>query len=467
MSDTAPTTTALAAPVNYGPVQLDRQKLALIGNTIAPDLTPNELALFGEVCMRKQLDPFSGQIHAIKRYVKKNVNGQWTKEARVTFQTSQEGFLSLAERTAEYDGMDPPVYGPLCSCGEVKARGEWDDDSGERAAEKLVPHPEFATVTVYRRGFTRPISATSYWHEYYPGAKQGAMWHKMPRIMLAKVARVAALRLAFPYVMGGLYSDDEMQQSDREPAQVNTAPAQVLGPAPASPGVPDQATVGTTIPTDAAIQPAPPAAPVEAQPATASAGAGAAPPPPPTSPPDRSARSVGPKAKRTHVVDGRPQDIPTGQAPTMPATPVPDASASVARAAVVADAPAPAAPVQQAPQPVSLVDEEPVPTAAAQDDEEGKRIYLDNLRNETRKGAGVLHLLRVKLKNQKAALAGQPLLPEPGVAPNADSDESLRLFVDSNYPSRTLADLRQGELENVLGVIEGLIDKIHQSGVKE
>src|SRR5205807_8208647 len=86
-----------------------------------------------------------------------------------------------------------------------------------------------------------------------------------------------------------------------------------------------------------------------------------------------------------------------------------------------------AAPPPAEAHPVSLT-EEGFDAAVQEVEEDGRTVYLNSMREETRKGAGVLHLLRVKLKNQKAALAGQPMLPEPPVAPNSDSDESLRLF---------------------------------------
>lgn len=189
-------------------------ELRVLKETLNPDLTNPELRLFALVAKRSGLDPFAKQIFAVKR------------AGRVTFQTSQEGYLSIAERTGEYDGCDEPEYGRL-----------------------KAGHPEWATVRVYRKGMTRGVAATAHWDEYYPGDGQGSMWRKMPRVMLAKVARVAALRLAFPYVYADLYSDDEMGQADRPTSQRTdvdretgeiTAPRQISAPRPVSapPSVP-------------------------------------------------------------------------------------------------------------------------------------------------------------------------------------------------------------------------------------
>lgn len=162
------------------PLAITDDELRVIKETLNPDLTNPELRLFALVAKRSGLDPFAKQIFAVKR------------KGRVTFQTSQEGYLSIAERTGQYDGCDEPVYGPNVG---------------------IPPHPEWATVRVYRKGMARGVAATAFWNEYYPGDNAGMMWLKMPRVMLAKVARVAALRLAFPYVYADLYSEDEMAQA--------------------------------------------------------------------------------------------------------------------------------------------------------------------------------------------------------------------------------------------------------------
>ena len=169
---------------------------------LAPTLSDDELRLFAMVANRSGLDPFAKQIYAVKR-------GKGDR-AKVTFQTGIDGYRSIAARTGLYDGQDEPEYGPVCGCADARPAG----------------HPEYATVRVYRKGVTRAIAATAYWHEYKPDPgeyqNQDSMWVKMPRVMIAKVAEALALRKAFPYdpenrqgIGADIYTSDEMAQADR------------------------------------------------------------------------------------------------------------------------------------------------------------------------------------------------------------------------------------------------------------
>jgi phage recombination protein Bet len=172
--------------------------LHTVRSVLAPDLTDEELRLFAMVATRSGLDPFARQVYAVKR------------QGRVTFQTGIDGYRSIAARTGLYDGQDEPEYGPACGCGDKRSVG----------------HPEFATVRAYRKGVGRPIAATAFWHEYRPepgpSGRGDAMWQKMPRVMLAKVAEALALRKAFPYdpenrigIGADVYTGDEMAQADQ------------------------------------------------------------------------------------------------------------------------------------------------------------------------------------------------------------------------------------------------------------
>jgi phage recombination protein Bet len=156
------------------------------------NLSDNELQLFAIVARHTGLDPFTKQIYAIKR------------SGRVTHQTGIDGYRSVAERTGQYRGSDAPVF-EACTCGA--------DDSPPA-------HPKVARVMVYRaypEGI-RPQLGEARWHELKPkhiksetGPYADAMWWQMPENQLAKCGEAAALRKAFPRVLGGVYVTDEMQ----------------------------------------------------------------------------------------------------------------------------------------------------------------------------------------------------------------------------------------------------------------
>jgi phage recombination protein Bet len=198
-------TTALALPSSGGEMTSATilRGLHTVKAVLAPDLSDDELKLFAMVAARSGLDPFAKQVYAVKR------------KGRVTFQTGIDGYRSIAARTGMYDGQDEPEFGPVCGCGDKRPEG----------------HPEFATVRVYRKGVTRPIGATAYWHEYKPeGGESGRgddMWRRMPRVMIAKVAEALALRKAFPYdpdahhgIGADLYTTEEMAQAERSVSTV-------------------------------------------------------------------------------------------------------------------------------------------------------------------------------------------------------------------------------------------------------
>jgi len=164
--------------VDFSPETID-----LIKRTIAVDATNDELKMFLYQAKRTGLDPLARQIFFIKRKDKVNI------------QTSIDGLRIVAERHGDYAGQDEPEF---IEGGEGKP-------------------PKVAKVRVYKwHGTERYLVATgvAHWSEYKPAAGQDFMWNKMPHTMLAKVAEALALRKAFPQDLSGIYSDDEMAQSN-------------------------------------------------------------------------------------------------------------------------------------------------------------------------------------------------------------------------------------------------------------
>ena len=186
-----------------------REQLELLKNTIAQGATDDELALFLEVCKSKNLDPFSKQIYAIKR---------WTAgRETVTYQIGIDGFRLIAERGGRYAGQDAPAW-----CGPD---GVWVD-----VWLKKDP-PMAAKAGVYKVGHVKPTVRIALYSEYVQMVKDKAtqkygpnsMWSKMPTNQLFKCAEALALRTCFPEELSGLYTNEEMGQA------MNTYDGQVTG----------------------------------------------------------------------------------------------------------------------------------------------------------------------------------------------------------------------------------------------
>lgn len=155
-------------------------QLKLITATIAKGATPDELQLFLYRCKSMGLDPLKpGQIHFVKY-------GQGPG----TIVVGVDGFLARAQATKQLDGI---------------SRGIIRDAKGKCVG---------AWAEVRRKGWSNPVKEEVPLSEYDTGR---GPWAKMPETMLKKVALVAALRMAFPDELGGVYASEEMDQANASP----------------------------------------------------------------------------------------------------------------------------------------------------------------------------------------------------------------------------------------------------------
>lgn len=157
--------------------ELSKDQVALIKATVAKNATDDELKLFLYRCSQMGLDPLKpGQIYFIKY-----------SSAPGVMVVGIDGFRAKAEASGKHTGTK---------------RGIIRDNKGVAIG---------AWCEVYRNDWTEPAREEVSLKEYNTGKSQ---WLKMPETMIKKVAEVAALRMAFPDLLGGLYSQEEMDQAE-------------------------------------------------------------------------------------------------------------------------------------------------------------------------------------------------------------------------------------------------------------
>jgi phage recombination protein Bet len=153
------------------------EQIQLIKDVVAKNATDDELKLFLYRCKNLGLDPLKpGQIHFIKYG---NSPG--------TIVVGIEGFRSRASTTGKLTGIK---------------RGILRDDKGKCTG---------AWAEVFRSDWKEPAHEEVSLSEYNTGKSN---WARMPETMIKKVAEAAALRMAFPDQLGGVYTNEEMDQAN-------------------------------------------------------------------------------------------------------------------------------------------------------------------------------------------------------------------------------------------------------------
>ncbi|NMN02843.1 phage recombination protein Bet, partial [Bifidobacterium panos] len=187
------------------------RQMAALNALGVQDASQGDLALFLNQAQRTGLDPFSKQIYMIGR--RQKVNGQWV--TKQTIMVGIDGFRLIARRTIDrtHERYSAP---DILWCDP---KGGWHDawiwDVPPVAAKATVVRGDgqFSAVALYKEYVGTRFDKQS--------GKQvpNSMWESKPALMLGKCAEALALRKAFPMELSGLYTSDEMQQSDNQTVQ--------------------------------------------------------------------------------------------------------------------------------------------------------------------------------------------------------------------------------------------------------
>lgn len=174
--------------------QAKREELNVLRRALCPEATEDQFKFFIIAARHLNLDPFKRQIYLV------------IYKGRPVLQTGIDGYRSMAARTGEYDGSEPPVF--------------YDAEGKRHEVWLSAEPPTVAEVTVWRRRGSRRIAfvGRARWSAFvrFNRDRPNEMWATMPDHMLAKCAEALALRKAFPDEVGGVYTQEEMAQAENE-----------------------------------------------------------------------------------------------------------------------------------------------------------------------------------------------------------------------------------------------------------
>jgi phage recombination protein Bet len=199
------------------PLEFTSDALRNIRMLVPKDATADEFDRFISVCKFKGLDPRAGHIY-LTIY-----NADKPEKRQVVTVISEQGYLTAANRCRDLAGKliyradektprftyDPSIKGPTNPLGIVSCTVScyklYDDGWHEAPAEVFWDERVPTTNEwVFDKAIGKKVKTDNL---IIPAGKSG--WIKQPRNMIAKCARVAAVRYAFPDQFGGLYSMEE------------------------------------------------------------------------------------------------------------------------------------------------------------------------------------------------------------------------------------------------------------------
>jgi len=170
-----------------GKLTFSKKEIQTIKNTVAKDANEDEFRMFMALAKRYGLDPFNKEIFF------------WKIDGKPTIMTSRDGYLKIADRHEEYDGLVSDVVRKNDNFRRKKddIDHEYGTDRGEIIG---------AYALVYRKDRKYPVYVFAPYDEYRASTKA---WNQYPSAMILKVAESMSLKRAF--TVSGLVSREEMQ----------------------------------------------------------------------------------------------------------------------------------------------------------------------------------------------------------------------------------------------------------------
>lgn len=190
----------------------------VLGSSLYPGAKPASIDMVLDYCRAAKLNPLLKAVHIVPMSVRLP-NGNY--EYRDVIMPGIAHYRIQADRTGFYLGKTEPEFGP-------EQTRKWGSTE--------CTFPAWCKVTVKRRvgQHVAEFTAVEFWLENFATAGRdkpypNAMWSKRPFGQLHKCAEAQALRMAFPELLGGTNSAEEMEGKVIDAAElrdVTPAPAE-------------------------------------------------------------------------------------------------------------------------------------------------------------------------------------------------------------------------------------------------
>ncbi len=193
-----------------GEIEIPERLKKILMNSVFKNLTEDEVLVAYRLAKRRNLDIEARQIYFVPY---KDSQGHRS----VIPQTSIDGLRLIAARTKSYGGQVNPKLTVRLKDGSKQVIDHEDYDPSE--IKELIS----ATISIINKDFPQPQKATALLKSYartYNNKLQG-LWESKTDVMLLKCAESLALRKAFPQDLGGIYSNEEMDQAKNDIEAVN------------------------------------------------------------------------------------------------------------------------------------------------------------------------------------------------------------------------------------------------------
>lgn len=182
--------------------QMSVEQWNTLTNVLFPGASPASALMVWDYCQARRLDPFKKPVHIVPMRFK-DVDGRY--KTRDTVLPGIYEYRTTAQRTGEYMGKTPPVYGPNETVFGVTAP-EWCEITVYRWNDKAKEKVPFTTRVLFKEA-----CATRKKSDNDPTQVANDRWNRAPVQMLTKCTEAAALREAFPEEIGGVPTIEEIE----------------------------------------------------------------------------------------------------------------------------------------------------------------------------------------------------------------------------------------------------------------